>query len=77
MTEQDPRLALARAHRNQFLDAAEDAIAEAQRLTSETEATAARLAAAEALLRRSAETADAATVEDIRRFLGEHEGPRR
>ena len=32
MTEQDPRLALARAHRNQFLDAAEDAIAEAERL---------------------------------------------
>lgn len=59
----DPRLALARTHRNQFLDAAEDAIAENQRLAQ-------RLAEAEALLRRAAETADAATVEDIRRFLG-------
>lgn len=70
MTEHDPRLTIARAHRTQFLDAAEDAIAEVQRLTAETEETAARLTAAEALLRRATETADAATVEDIRRFLG-------
>ena len=63
MSASDPRLALARAHRTQFLDAAEDAIAENQRLAP-------RLAEAEALLRRAAETAEAATVEDIRRFLG-------
>lgn len=46
MTEQDPRLNLARAHRNQFLDAAEDAIAEVERLrqkVAELEAEVARL----------------------------------
>ena len=47
-------LTIARTHRNQFLDAAEDAIAEVERLR-------ARIAEMEALLKDAAETADADT----------------
>lgn len=55
-------LPIARAHRNQFLDAAEDAIAERERLRK-------RLAEADALLTEAAETASADTVGRIREYL--------